>query len=100
VTTLFEAIETTDQALVNKLIELLDQYELRKKTIAYVKDKWSNLNIMTTTLKSIMKFEVLHLDESFQGTCLDHFFIRHVNMLLLTKRFVETSYLFPSNFLN
>ncbi len=88
------------QALVNKLIELFYQYGLRKKPIAYVKDKWSNLNIMTTTLKYIMKFEILSLDESFQGTCLDQFFVRHVNILLLTKRFVEISYLFPSDFLN
>jgi hypothetical protein len=95
ITILLKAIEVTNQALVNKLIKSLDQYGLRRKTIAYVKDKGSNLNNMTTTLKSIMKCEVLSLDESFQGTCFDHFFLGHVNMLLLMKKFVEISYLFP-----
>jgi hypothetical protein len=33
---LFEAIETTNKALVNKLIELFDQYGLEKKFITYV----------------------------------------------------------------
>ncbi len=74
ITTLLEATKKIDQTLVNKLIELLDQYGLRRKTIAYVKNKWSNLNTMTPTLKFIMKCEVLSLEESFQGTCFDHFF--------------------------
>jgi hypothetical protein len=33
---LFEAIEITNQAMVNKLIELFDQYGLKKKIITYV----------------------------------------------------------------
>ncbi len=39
-----------------------------------MKDEVSNLTIMTIALKSIVKCEVLSLDESFQGTCLDHVF--------------------------
>jgi hypothetical protein len=42
---------------------------LRRKIIVYVKDEGSNLNAMTITLKSIMKYEAFGLDESFQGTC-------------------------------
>jgi hypothetical protein len=38
----------------------------RNKIIAYVKDEGSNLNTMTIALKSIVKCEVLGLDESFQ----------------------------------
>jgi hypothetical protein len=34
-----------------------------KEIITYVKDKGSNLNEMTIALKSIMKCEVLGLDE-------------------------------------
>ncbi len=41
------------------------QYGLRNKIIAYVNDEGSNLNIMTNTLKSIVKCEVFGLDESF-----------------------------------
>jgi len=33
---LFEPIETTNQVLVSKLIELFDQYDLKKKNITYV----------------------------------------------------------------
>jgi len=41
---LFEVAETTRQALVKNLIELLDAYGLINKIIAYVKDEGSNLN--------------------------------------------------------
>ncbi len=43
---LFEAIETIGQTLVNNLTKLFDQYELRNKIIAYLKDEGSNLNTM------------------------------------------------------
>jgi hypothetical protein len=46
----------------------------KKKIIAYVKNEGSNLNIVTIASKSIVKCEVLTLDESFQGTCFIHSF--------------------------
>jgi hypothetical protein len=60
--------------LVKKLTKLLDSYALKKKIIAYVKDEQSNLNTMTTTLKSIVSYDMLGLEESFQGTCFGHAF--------------------------
>ncbi len=62
---LFEAIETTRQALAKSLIELLDKYSLRKKFIAYVKDEGSNLNVMIGALKSVINCESLGTEESF-----------------------------------
>jgi hypothetical protein len=46
------------------LTKLLHQYGLRNKIIAYDKDEGSNLNIVRITSKSIIKCEVLGLDES------------------------------------
>jgi hypothetical protein len=66
---LFEAIQITRQTLANNLTKLLDQYGLRNKIIAYVKDEGSNLNTMTIALKFVVKCEVLGLDESFKGSC-------------------------------
>jgi hypothetical protein len=40
---LFQAIETLGQALATNLTKLFDQYEMRKKNIAYVKDEGANL---------------------------------------------------------
>jgi hypothetical protein len=60
--------------LVTNLTKLLDQYGLRKKKITHVKDERSNLNTRTIVLKSIIKYEVLGLDESFHGTCFGHAF--------------------------
>jgi hypothetical protein len=57
-----------------KLIELLDQYELRKKIVPYVKDESANLNAMTTILKFVVNNEGFGLEESFQGTCFGHAF--------------------------
>jgi hypothetical protein len=73
---LFETIKTICQTLATNLIELFDQYGLRNKIIAFVKDEWSNLITMITTLKSYVKCEVLGLDESFQGTCFGHIFLK------------------------
>ncbi len=70
---LFEAIETTSQALTRNLKKLLDSYGLSKKIIAYIKDEGENLS-MTTTLKYVVNYEVLGLEESFSGTCFGHAF--------------------------
>jgi hypothetical protein len=58
---LFEASETTRQTLARSyLVELLDQYDFKKKIIAYMKDEGANLNAMTTILNLwwIVKFLV------------------------------------------
>jgi hypothetical protein len=73
---MFEAIKTINQTLATNLIELFDQYGLRNKYIAYAKDEWSNLITLIYTLKSNVKCEVLGLDESFQGTCFGHVFLK------------------------
>ncbi len=52
----------------------MDSYALRRKNIVYVKDEGSNLNTMTTTLKSIVSYDMLGLEESFQSTCFGHAF--------------------------
>ncbi len=65
---MFEATKTTKQALTNNLTKKIDQYGLRNKITAYVKDEGSNLNIMTIAIKFVVKCEVLGLDESFQGS--------------------------------
>jgi hypothetical protein len=53
------------KTLGKKLTELLNSYALRRKIIVYVKDAGSNLNTMTTTLKSIVTCDVLGLEENF-----------------------------------
>jgi hypothetical protein len=57
-----------------------------------VKDEGSNLIIMTTTLKSIVKCEVLG-----NALVLAMFFLRCVNMLQLMKRFAKPLNLFLSS---
>jgi hypothetical protein len=54
--------------------KLLDQYDLRKIIITYVKDEGANLNVMITTLKFMVNHKVLGMEESFQGTCFGHAF--------------------------
>jgi hypothetical protein len=55
---------------------LFDQYGLKNKIIAYVKDKGSNLNTMIIVLKFVVECEVLGWDESFQGSCFGHVFFQ------------------------
>jgi hypothetical protein len=69
----FEALKTS-QDLARNLRKLLDSYGLSKKIIAYIKDEAENLNSMTTTLKYVVSYEVLGLEESFNGICFGHAF--------------------------
>jgi hypothetical protein len=62
---LFEANETIGQVMARNLIELLDQYNLRKKIVAYVKDEGANLNTMAIALKFVVNYEVFGMEESF-----------------------------------
>jgi hypothetical protein len=71
---LFKPTNLTRQTLVKKSTKLLDNYALRRKIIVYVKDEGSNLNSMTTTLKSIISCDMLGLEESFQSNCFGHAF--------------------------
>jgi hypothetical protein len=66
--------ETTWQAMAINVTKLLDQYDLRKIIIACVKDEGEKLNVMTTILKFMVNYEVLGMEESFQGTCFGHAF--------------------------
>jgi len=56
------------------LINLLNKFGLKKKIIAYVKDEGSNLNAMTSALKSIISYGTLGLQESFNGMYFGHAF--------------------------
>jgi len=60
--------------LAKNLTKLLDSYALKRKKISYLKDEGSNMNITITNLKSIVSYDMLGLEESFQGTCLGHTF--------------------------
>ncbi len=58
----------------------------KKKTIADVKDERSNLMVITIVLKSIIKFEVLGLDQSFQGTCFGHGFLKTCQYVTINEK--------------
>ncbi len=74
------------QKLQIKLWQLFDQYELNFIFIAYVKDKGSNLNVMASAFKSIVWCEVLSLDESFQGTCFGHAFLKACKYVIIDEK--------------
>jgi hypothetical protein len=55
---LFEPIDISGQTLAKNLTKLLDNYALKRKIIAYVNNEGSNLNTMTTALKSIVIYDM------------------------------------------
>jgi len=97
---LFKETKITWQALANKITKLFDQYGLRKIIIAHVKDEGSNLYIVIIALKSIMKCEVLGLDESFQGICFGHVFFKGMLICYYCKkcRFVFIKFVYSIKF--
>jgi hypothetical protein len=54
-------MKTTSQVLAKNLIALLDEYGLRKKIVAYVKNEGANLNVMTMALKSRIHLRKLNI---------------------------------------
>jgi len=82
----FEPTNINGQTLAKSLTKLLDNYALRRKNIAYVKDKGSNLNTMTTILKSIVGCDMLDLEESFQGIYFGHAFSKACQYVTIEKK--------------
>ncbi len=76
-----EPINTNGQTLAKILIELLNNYALKRKIITYVKDEGSNLNTMTTTLKSIIICDMLVWRKAFRAFVLVMHFPKLANML-------------------
>jgi hypothetical protein len=62
--------------LAKNLIKLLKKYNSKNKIILYVKDEGSNLNTMIVALKIVGSCDILGLQESYQGTCFGHAFIK------------------------
>jgi len=79
---LFETTKTIRQALAKSLTKLLDKYGFFLKMIVYVKDEGLKFNIMIGALKFVVNCEYFRTKESFQGTCLDMHFQKHVNMAM------------------
>jgi hypothetical protein len=74
--------------LDKNLTKLLHIYELKRKIVAYVKDEGYNLNIMTTTLKSIINCDVLGLEESFQRS-FGHAFSKTCSYVTIDENFCK-----------
>ncbi len=59
---------------------------MKRKIIAHVKDKESNLNTMTIALKSIVSCDMLGLEENFQGFCFGHAFSKACQYVTIEKK--------------
>jgi len=51
-------MDSFSQTLAKNLIELLGEYNLKDKIIAYVKDEGSNLNTMTRAFKFVVNYNI------------------------------------------
>jgi hypothetical protein len=83
--------KNTCQTLVRILEKLLD---------FYVKVEGANFNSMMIALKSIVDYEILGLEESFNGTCFGHAFPKLVSMLLLKRGYENVLSMSQSNLCN
>ncbi len=72
--------------MVKKFTKLLDNYALRRNNITYVMDEGSNLNTMTTTLKSIVSCDMLGLEESFQDIYFGHAFFKACQYAIIKEK--------------
>jgi hypothetical protein len=65
---------------------LLEQCDLTKKIIAYVKHEGVNLNGMIVVSKLVVNYETLNVIESFLGTCFRHAFSKACQHSVYDKR--------------
>jgi hypothetical protein len=54
----------------------LDEYDLKNKIIAYVKDEGSNLNTITSALQVCCEMWTSRLGREFSQTCFEHDFCK------------------------
>ncbi len=45
---------------------------------------------MISTLMFVVNYDIMGLEESFNGSCFQHFFPRHANMGLPRRKFTKT----------
>jgi len=60
------------------------------------KMKGKNLNVVTSALKSIVKCEILGLDESFQGTCFGHAFFKAFQYVTIDEKVCQNLWFISS----
>ncbi len=86
-----------------KVISLLEDLIVEKLVVTYnsitskheenlenTSIKGSNLNAMTITLKSIVKYEVIGLDENFQGICFGCVFFKACQYVAIDEKLYKT----------
>jgi hypothetical protein len=66
------------------------QMWIEEKNCYLCEDERSNLNIMSTTLKSIVSSEVLGLGDSFQGIIFGHAFFKSCQCATTYEKFAKT----------
>jgi len=81
---------TTKQTLAIKFDWNVGQMWIEEKNCYLCKDEGSNLNIMTTTWKSIVSCEVLGLEDSFQGIIFGHAFFKSCQCATTYEKFAKT----------
>ncbi len=83
---LFEAFETSRQALARNLQDFLKQCGLTNFCFFNVKHEDANLNTMITILRSIVTCETLGVTESFQGTYFGHAFFKACQYVIVGEK--------------
>ena len=69
---LFEAHDTSGVAIAEIVKPLLDEFQLTKKIIAWVKDEGSNLTTLERALQLTVSCDVLDIKQPYAGACFGH----------------------------
>jgi len=83
---LFEITDISGVVMVLKLLQLFDQFSFIHKILAYVKDKWFNLQTCVTKLNFNVSCNSLAVLEPFDGQCFGHALSKPIIMLPLMKK--------------
>jgi len=72
--------------MVLKLQKLLDMFFLTQKTLAFLKDEWSNLQTCASALTSIVSYNNLGLLKPFDGICFRHAMLKVCEYVIINEK--------------
>jgi hypothetical protein len=85
-----KVISLLEDLIVEKLVATYNSITSKhEENLENTSIKRSNLNAMIITLKRIVKYEVLGLDEKFQGTCFGHVFLKAYQYVTIDENLYE-----------
>lgn len=69
---IFKVADTSRVALAKVVKRFVEEFGLIEQAMGHVKNEGTNMNMLATTLKYVVKCKLPKIEEPFHGTCFGH----------------------------